>query len=83
MMKSVGHYTNRKQRSGLSMRLVKPQLERGWHPPEVISKAPSLLLCPHTLHFLFIFYICLVFSSLVAGSLSGSVEGNSNCVLQM
>lgn len=66
MMKSVGHYTNRKHRPTLSMRLVKPQLEKGWHPPEVISKTLSFILCLHTLHFLFIFV--WIFLSLTAGS---------------
>lgn len=42
MTKSFGHYTSRKHKSSLSMRKSKPQLEKGWRPPEVISKTLSL-----------------------------------------
>lgn len=82
MMKSVAHYTNRKYRSSLSMRLVKPQLGKRWHPSEVISKTLFFTQCLHTLHLLFIFV--WIFFSLAAGSatLSCCVEGNSNCVSQ-
>lgn len=82
MMKSVSHYNNREHGSNPSMRLGKPQMKKGRHPPEVIPKTLASIPCLHTLHFLFIFVWIFSLPSAGSGTLSPSAEGNSNCVLQ-
>lgn len=75
-MKSVGHSNTGR----LSRRLLKPQLDKGWHPPEVISPTFPLLLCQQTLiSFLYLTFVwyspLLLLDSLGPAALSCSVEG--------